>query len=109
MVAELTSDTYDEFVSSSEVPVIIDFWAPWCGPCRVISPILDEIANENKELVSIAKINIDDYPEFIKKFEISTIPALVLLKDGEYVGRVTTAGGFGKDSLTERIRTAIAE
>lgn len=109
MITELTSDTYDEFVSSSQVPVVIDFWAPWCGPCKAIAPVLEEIAAENAGTLAIAKINIDEYPEFVKKFDFTTIPTLAVVKNGEYVGRVPNQGGYGKTSLTERIRIAIAD
>jgi thioredoxin 1 len=109
MITELTPDTYDEMVSSSNNPVVIDFWAPWCGPCRVLSPVLEEIASEISDEVTIFKMNIEDYPEYATKFDIKAIPALVVIKNGSYMGRVPTATGFGKSSLTERIRIAIAD
>lgn len=108
MITDLTPDTYDEFINSSELPVVVDLWAPWCGPCKLIAPILDEIASECVSEVRIAKINVDDYPEYAKKFDVQTIPALVVLKNGNYEGRVPNTGGYGKEALTARIRTAIA-
>lgn len=109
MITELTPDTYDEVVGSSQTPVVIDFWAPWCGPCKAIAPVLEEIAAEIPSEVTILKMNIEDYPEFAVKYDIKTIPALVVIKDGAYMGRVQTAGGFSKSSLTDRIRIAIAD
>lgn len=108
MTIELTQDTFDEFIGSTDLPVVIDFWAPWCGPCKLLAPIIDELGPEMSNEVLFAKINIDEYPSFVEKFMIATIPALVVLKNGEYVGRVSSAGGFGKHSLTKNVRIAIA-
>lgn len=109
MTTELTADTYDEFVNSSDIPVIVDFWADWCGPCKMIAPIIDELSIEMEGEVTFAKMDIDKFPDFGKRYEIMTIPALIVIKNGEYVGRVTTTGGFSKGRLTENIRIAIAD
>lgn len=109
MTVELTADTYDEFVNSSDIPVIIDFWAPWCGPCKIIAPIIDELSTEMESEVKFAKLNIEEFPEFGIRYDIKSIPALVVIKDGSPLGRVATAGGFNKSRIIENIRIAIAD
>ena len=109
MTVELTADTYDEFVNSSDIPVIIDFWAPWCGPCKIIAPIIDELSTEMESEVKFAKLNIEEFPEFGIRYDIKSIPALVVIKDGSPLGRIATAGGFNKSHIIENIRIAIAD
>jgi thioredoxin 1 len=109
MTVELTADTYDEFVNSSDIPVIIDFWAPWCGPCKIIAPIIDELSTEMESEVKFAKLNIEEFPEFGIRYDIKSIPALVVIKDGSPLGRIATAGGFNKSRIIENIRIAIAD
>jgi thioredoxin 1 len=109
MTVELTADTYDEFVNSSDIPVIVDFWAPWCGPCKIIEPLIDELSTEMESEVKFAKLNIEEFPEFGIRYDIKSIPALVALKDGSPIGRVALAGGFNKSRIIENIRIAIAD
>jgi thioredoxin 1 len=109
MTVELTADTYDEFVNSSDIPVIVDFWAPWCGPCKIIAPLIDELSIEMESEVKFAKLNIEEFPEFGIRYDIKSIPALVALKDGSTIGRVALAGGFNKSRIIENIRIAIAD
>jgi thioredoxin 1 len=109
MTVELTADTYDEFVNSSDIPVVVDFWAPWCGPCKLIAPLVDELSTEMESEVKFAKLNIEEFPEFGIRYDIKSIPALVAFKNGSPIGRVAMAGGFNKTRIIENIRIAIAD
>lgn len=78
---EITRENFDEVVLKSEVPVLVDFWAPWCGPCRTMGPIVDEIAEETPSIV-VGKINVDDEQELAVKYDVTAIPTLILFKSG---------------------------
>lgn len=82
-VIELTDATFDDTVHNSDVPVLVDFWAPWCGPCKMIAPIVQEIAEEYTEKAKICKLNTDDARDSAMEFGISAIPTLILFKDGQ--------------------------
>ncbi len=81
-VKEFTDDNFDAEVLQAEGTVLVDFWAPWCGPCRQIAPMIDELANENPG-VKIGKVNIDDNPEAAQRFGVNSIPTLLVFKGGE--------------------------
>ena len=95
MVA-LTEQTFDEEIKGSEGPVLVDFWAEWCGPCKMIAPILDEIAQDNLGKLRVAKINIDENLELARRFEVMSIPTLILFKAGEPQLRIIGAKGKGQ-------------
>jgi len=107
-VEELTADTFDEFIKSSDIPVLVDFWAPWCGPCKSIAPVLDELSLDFTGIVKFAKLNVDDSPAIGQAHDVRSIPALLLFSEGQYVGRVDTAGGFNKRKLFIKIVNALS-
>ncbi len=96
---ELTDTTFDEEVGSSELPLIVDFWAEWCGPCRMVAPVLEQIAAENEGKVVLAKLNVDDAPGIAQRFSIMSIPTIMVFKDG--VMKKKSGGAKGKGQLLE--------
>jgi thioredoxin 1 len=90
-IVQLDDATFDEHVKASEVPVLVDFWAEWCGPCKVIAPILEEIAEEQGDKISIAKLNVDDSLDVTRRYDVMSIPTLLLFKDGEAKARLVGA------------------
>jgi len=82
-VVELDDSTFDETVHNSEKPVLVDFWAPWCGPCKMMAPIIEEVARDYSGRANICKLNTDDARDSAMEFNISAIPTLILFKDGE--------------------------
>ena len=89
-VLELTKDNFENEVLKSEKKVLIDFYADWCGPCRMVSPIVDEIAEEHPEY-KVCKVNVDEQPELAQRFEVMSIPSLFVLENGEMVNQATGA------------------
>ena len=87
----VTDNTFDEQVKTSSTPVLVDFWAEWCGPCKMVAPILDEIASEKSGTIKIAKLNVDDNIRTAQRFEVMSIPTMILFKNGEPVSRIVGA------------------
>ncbi len=90
-VTEFTDDTFESEVKQATEPVLVDFWAPWCAPCRQIAPLIEELAKDNAGVVKVGKVNIDENPECTQEFGISSIPTLLIFKDGEVANRFVGA------------------
>jgi thioredoxin 1 len=105
-ISTLTDTTFDEEIGAAEEPVIVDFWAEWCGPCKMITPILEEIASEQAGKVRIAKLNVDDNPDATRRFDVMSIPTLIIFKDGQPVKRMV--GAKGKGQLLQELSEFIA-
>ena len=104
-IVNLTSSTFDETVNASSTPIVVDFWAEWCGPCKMIAPILGEIAAEKAGQVTIAKLNVDDHGDVAQRYGIMSIPTLLVFKDGQMVKKMV--GAKGKSQLLQEIEEFI--
>ena len=104
-IIHVTDSSFEEDVLKSETPVMVDYWAEWCGPCKMIAPILDEIADEYTDSLTVAKINIDENQQTPQKYAVRGIPTLMIFKDGEVIG--TKVGTVSKLQLSAFIDSII--
>ena len=104
-IIEITDETFEQEVLKADVPVLIDYWADWCGPCKMIGPILDELADEYDGQLKIVKLDIDDHPQTAPKYSVRSIPTMMIFKDGNV--QATKVGGVSKSQLISFIEDNI--
>jgi thioredoxin len=106
IVAEVTDTNFQAEVIESDVPVLVDFWAPWCGPCRMVAPVVEEIAQERGEALKVVKLNTDENQNTAVQFNVMSIPTLMLFKGGEVAK--TVIGAYPKRKLEAELESALA-
>jgi thioredoxin 1 len=100
-IVNLSTASFDETIKGDSKPVVVDFWAEWCGPCKAIAPILHELADELGEQVTIAKVNVDDHPDLAMRYNVMSIPTLLIFNNGEVHKRLV--GAKGKSALLQEL------
>jgi thioredoxin 1 len=103
-IVTLSSSTFDETIRSSEHPVVVDFWAEWCGPCKMIAPMLSEIAVEHKDELTVAKLNVDDHQDIARRYDVMSIPTLLVFANGDTTPVKRLVGAKGKGQLLGELR-----
>lgn len=105
MALEFTDSNFEELVMKSDKPVLIDFWAAWCGPCRMVGPLVEEISNEYEGKALVGKVDVDNNPELSAKFGIRNIPTILFLKNGEVADK--SVGAVPKSQLTDKLNKLV--
>ncbi|MCX7745596.1 MAG: thioredoxin [Clostridia bacterium] len=101
-VIALTKDNFEQEVLKSDTPVVVDFWAPWCGPCRTVAPIIDELANDFENQAKVAKVNVDEQGELAMKYRVLSIPTIIFFKEGQVADKIV--GVRSKADFSEMLR-----
>ena len=104
---ELTKDTFEREVIKSSLPVLVDFWAPWCGPCRIVGPALDKLSSEYRDKLMFSKLNVDDSQEIAAKYDVRGIPCMIIFNDGKELDRII--GAYSESELRKKIDLALAK
>jgi len=104
-IVVLNDDNFDAEVGQSEIPVLVDFWAPWCGPCLMVAPVIEKLAEDYKGRCKFGKLNVDENPVTAGRFGIRSIPTLILFKDGQVVDKVV--GAVPKENIEDLIKKAL--
>lgn len=105
MEITLTDANFDQEVITSDKPVLVDFWAPWCGPCQMVSPAVSQIAEEMKDIIKVGKLNVDENPQSSSKYQIFSIPTLKIFKGGKILGEIV--GANPKHVIQEKIKNLL--
>ena len=105
LVNEFTDANFEDDVTNSDIPVLVDFWATWCGPCKAIAPIIEEIAEDYKGKIKVGKVDVDQNQNLAMKFGVRSIPTLLILKNGEVVNQIV--GSVPKSEISEKLDTII--
>ena len=105
MEITLSNENFEQEVLNSNIPVLVDFWATWCMPCQMLSPIISELAEEYKDKIKVCKLNVDDNPDLAEKYEVMSIPTLFFFKNGQVIN--STVGVISKDNLKNKINNMI--
>lgn len=101
----LTESTFDETMATTDGLLLVDFWAPWCGPCRAIAPVLDALVGESAGRVKLAKVNVDDEPVLAGRYQVRSIPTILFVRDGRVVDRVV--GAVPRETLAAKVQSAL--
>ncbi|MBI2652708.1 thioredoxin [Candidatus Woesearchaeota archaeon] len=104
---DVTKDTFDKEVLKNKLPVLVDFWAPWCAPCRIVSPALEKLSNEYANKLKFAKLNVDDNQEIAAQFDVRGIPCMIIFKNGSEVDRII--GAYPESALRQKIDLILAK
>jgi thioredoxin 1 len=105
-ITNLTTSTFDETVGASSTPVLVDFWAEWCGPCKQIAPVLEEIAGEYPDQIQVTKLNVDEHPDIAMRYSVMSIPTLLVIDGGDVKKKIV--GAKGKGALLQELDEFLA-
>jgi thioredoxin 1 len=105
MEIDVTDQTFDQEVIGADKPVLVDFWAPWCGPCRMVSPAVSELAEQFKDSLKVVKLNVDENPQSSSKYQIFSIPSLKIFKGGKIIGEIV--GAAPKHLIEQKIKAVL--